>query len=162
MVSSELFSACTRCSRQLNTEDAATSRLQLLTRHAQHHDASIHSPESLAFLATMVRLTMTLPIVEGLKKRRDAAACDPSDASEPPPPDASDSNPSLVDPEVGKPITHKQIIDLWQSLRTSGDRTSSLESLLQGSRVYIPPPPPKPEPVCGRPRFRQLTSTQAS
>ncbi|RDA88577.1 hypothetical protein CP532_5836 [Ophiocordyceps camponoti-leonardi (nom. inval.)] len=43
---------------------------------------------------------------------------------------------------VGKPISHGQVVDLWTRLRPS----CSLEKLLQGSRVYVEPPPPKPEP----------------
>ncbi|OAQ71826.1 ATPase, vacuolar ER assembly factor, Vma12 [Purpureocillium lilacinum] len=91
----------------------------------------------------MVLLTMTPSIVDGLRKveaeqdegRR--ATAQSKDASA-----AASSEPSLEDPAVGKPISHGQIVDLWQKLRPS----SNLEQLLQGARVYIPPPPPKPEP----------------
>ncbi|KAL3952058.1 hypothetical protein ACCO45_013775 [Purpureocillium lilacinum] len=91
----------------------------------------------------MVLLTMTPSIVDGLRKveaeHNDSrhAVAHTEDASA-----AASSGPSLEDPAVGKPISHGQIVDLWQKLRPS----SSLEQLLQGARVYIPPPPPKPEP----------------
>lgn len=92
----------------------------------------------------MVLLTMTPSIVDGLRKveaeqdegRRAVAHTEDASA-------AASSEPPLEDPAVGKPISHGQIVDLWQKLRPS----SSLEQLLQGARVYIPPPPPKPEPV---------------
>lgn len=48
---------------------------------------------------------------------------------------------------VGEPISHGQILELWQGLRAKGETKYTLEDLLRGSRVYIPPPPPKPEPV---------------
>jgi hypothetical protein len=57
------------------------------------------------------------------------------------------SEPSLIDPKVGNPISHGQVLDIWRNWKSHDETCPSLETLLQGSRVYIPPPPPKPEPV---------------
>ena len=67
-----------------------------------------------------------------------------------------EGEPSLQDPKVGKPISHGQIIAISNSLRKSyAGKTASgekpiayhLDDLLRGSKVYIEPPKPKPEPV---------------
>ncbi|KAL2761001.1 hypothetical protein ACRALDRAFT_2088241, partial [Sodiomyces alcalophilus JCM 7366] len=89
---------------------------------------------------------MTLPIVEGLQRLNSNNTRDNSESSPQVQPDTPDSEPSLLDPEVGKPITHSQIIHLWKQLRAVEGYECSLETLLRGSQVYIPPPPPKPEP----------------
>jgi hypothetical protein len=57
------------------------------------------------------------------------------------------SEPSLADPKIGNPISHGQVLDIWRNWKSHDESCPSLETLLQGSRVYIPPPPPKPEPV---------------
>ncbi|KAI1459660.1 endoplasmic reticulum-based factor for assembly of V-ATPase-domain-containing protein [Annulohypoxylon moriforme] len=95
----------------------------------------------------MVLLTMTPSIVEALN-RLDGANLDalPQDrennsASKP------SSEPSLKDPEPGKPISHGQIIDIWKCLKGEQGNATRLEELLRGATVYIPPPPPKPEPT---------------
>jgi hypothetical protein len=54
---------------------------------------------------------------------------------------------SLQNSTLGSPISHGQVIDLWKDLQARGTRPRTLESLLKGSRVYNPPPKPKPEPV---------------
>ncbi|PFH63260.1 hypothetical protein XA68_15894 [Ophiocordyceps unilateralis] len=54
--------------------------------------------------------------------------------------------PSLARPAVGKPISHGQIVYLWTTLQSWQHSSYSLEKLLQGSRVFVPPPPPKREP----------------
>lgn len=95
----------------------------------------------------MVRLTMTPSIVEGLKRLNAKNTRENSEISTPVESDVPKSEPSLLDPEVGKPITHSQIIHLWQQLRAMGESDYSLEALLRGSQVYTPPPPPKPAPV---------------
>ena len=59
----------------------------------------------------------------------------------------TNEEPSLFDPKIGNPISHSQIIDLSRQLKEQGLPFCSLELLLRGSRVYIPPSPPKPEPV---------------
>lgn len=95
----------------------------------------------------MVLLTMTSSIVEAIKVLEEGAVDDiPQD-------DKHNSNlkgdgePPLKDPEVGKPISHGQIIDIWRSLKDKQDPVPILEDLLRGATVYVPPPPPKPEPV---------------
>ncbi|KUI72449.1 hypothetical protein VM1G_07529 [Cytospora mali] len=54
--------------------------------------------------------------------------------------------PSLDEPEVGKPISHGQIVHLWKQSKAHHAGSFSLETLLRGARIYVPPPPPKPEP----------------
>ncbi|KAI1441259.1 endoplasmic reticulum-based factor for assembly of V-ATPase-domain-containing protein [Annulohypoxylon stygium] len=95
----------------------------------------------------MVLLTMTSSIVEAIKVLEEGAVDDiPQD-------DKHNSNlkgdgePPLKDPEVGKPISHGQIIDIWRSLKDKQDPVPILEDLLRGATVYVPPPPPKPEPT---------------
>lgn len=85
----------------------------------------------------MVLLTMTPSIVDGLQKIGTLGASD--DATD-------DKRPALSEPEVGKPISHSQIVDLWQTLKAKSAHCR-LEELLRGSAVYVPPPPPKQEPV---------------
>ncbi|EKJ73764.1 hypothetical protein FPSE_06045 [Fusarium pseudograminearum CS3096] len=58
------------------------------------------------------------------------------------------NEPSLDDPQIGKPISHGQIVDLWKRSKAQDDANYTLEQLLRGASVYIPPPPPKPEPAC--------------
>ncbi|ESU17821.1 hypothetical protein FGSG_13886 [Fusarium graminearum PH-1] len=57
------------------------------------------------------------------------------------------NEPSLDDPQIGKPISHGQIVDLWKRSKAQDDANYTLEQLLRGASVYIPPPPPKPEPL---------------
>jgi hypothetical protein len=64
------------------------------------------------------------------------------------------TEPSLSDPKVGNPISHGQVIDISKQMRSEALQPSRLEELLRGSRVYIPPPKPKPEPVSGIPASR--------
>lgn len=60
---------------------------------------------------------------------------------------ATDGKPSLDCPAAGNPISHSQIVELWKDLNQTEATGHSLESLLKGTSVYFPPPPPKPEPV---------------
>jgi len=86
----------------------------------------------------MVLLTITSSILRALDLRQgEEATAD----------EVATPEPSLVAPEVGRPISHGQVLDLWRQRRAEGDDSFSLETLLSGSRVYVPPPPPKPEPV---------------
>ncbi|KAF4450557.1 hypothetical protein F53441_6337 [Fusarium austroafricanum] len=95
----------------------------------------------------MVLLTMTPSIVEALEaagptetpqiEDHDEAEQEPSQPTK---------EPSLDEPEIGKPISHDQIVDLWKRLKAQGSSNYTLEQLLRGASVYIPPPPPKPEP----------------
>jgi hypothetical protein len=57
------------------------------------------------------------------------------------------SEPSLSNPKLGNPISHGQVIDLWKELKARSPRPRTLDSLLRGTQVYIPPREPKPEPV---------------
>ena len=84
----------------------------------------------------MVLLTVTPSIMEALETIQDG----PSKLQR-------DGEPSLNDANIGAPISHGQIVDLWNLLKAGGHKEYSLEILLRGSRVYVPPPPPKPEPV---------------
>lgn len=56
-------------------------------------------------------------------------------------------DPPLQQPAVGKPISHRQILHLWRRLQSVQPAVDSLETLLQGSRLYLPPPLPRAEPV---------------
>lgn len=89
----------------------------------------------------MVLLTMTSALVDALQT---IPAPDPAPALDQ---DAGHQEPSLRNPAVGNPITHAQIIDVWKSSGTLGNSSISLEQLLVGAKIYVPPPPPKPEPV---------------
>lgn len=57
------------------------------------------------------------------------------------------SEPLLVDPKLGNPISHIQVIDLSRKLKAQGLWPRRLDTLLSGARVYVAPPPPKSEPV---------------
>ncbi len=61
--------------------------------------------------------------------------------------DRKSAEPSLLNPHIGNPISHGQILYLSQDIKTRGQHLGRLEDLLKGARVYVPPPPPKPEPV---------------
>lgn len=104
----------------------------------------------------MVLLTMTSAIVAAVQTCHDLADAEQMSKLQPP------SEPSLSDPELGKPISHGQLIDIAEFLKArlnTPDDTNDqpvneeqrpsfrLNDLLRGSRVYIPPPKPKPEPV---------------
>ncbi len=67
---------------------------------------------------------------------------------------SSTNEPSLVKPTVGNPISHGQLMEIAIAVREQRQtddgvksRGLGLENLLRGSRVYIAPPKPKPEPV---------------
>jgi hypothetical protein len=55
--------------------------------------------------------------------------------------------PSLSSPKRGNPISHGQAIELSRKLKAQNLSPRSLDVLLRGARVYVAPPPPKPEPV---------------
>lgn len=57
------------------------------------------------------------------------------------------TEPTLENPKVGNPISHGQVIDLSRQLKAEKISSYTLEGLLKGARVYIPPPPQKKEPV---------------
>jgi len=60
------------------------------------------------------------------------------------------AEPSMLNPRVGNPISHGQVVDISRDLKARRIQPNSLEALLKGSRVYVPPPPPKAEPVSGK------------
>ncbi|EJP61757.1 ATPase, vacuolar ER assembly factor, Vma12 [Beauveria bassiana ARSEF 2860] len=76
----------------------------------------------------MVLLTMTQSIVDCLA-RIDYQAMNPDESSDP----------SLVNPAIGNPILHSQILRLSKS-----QKAFRLEELLRGSQIYVTPPAPKP------------------
>lgn len=60
---------------------------------------------------------------------------------------ANDTEPSLTSPTLGAPISHSQILQLFHTLKTQSPANHShLPDLLLGSKVYTPPPAPKPQP----------------
>lgn len=67
---------------------------------------------------------------------------------------AESTEPSLENPKAGNPISHGQVIDLSRQLKALGLSPCTLETLLKGARVYIPPPPAKKEPVSPHPEFK--------
>ncbi len=88
----------------------------------------------------MTLLTITPSIAEGLERWNKIAPDDRKGESK-------EGEPTLQEPLVGNPISHGQIIDLSKNLKGSDDKEWRLEGLLRGSQVYVPPPPPKAEPV---------------
>jgi hypothetical protein len=59
---------------------------------------------------------------------------------------------------INSPVSHEQVIRLSRYFRNGANSTSpdpspdrSLNSLLRGTKVYVPPPPKKPEPVRSTP-----------
>lgn len=50
-------------------------------------------------------------------------------------------------PCLGKPISHLDLLQLSRELKAHHLSPPTLDILLRGSRVYVPPPVPKPEPV---------------
>lgn len=99
----------------------------------------------------MVLLTMTPFIVGAISTSKDIGI-EVHRQSQP----SSGAEPSLQDPAIGKPISHGQIVQLWKLLKHHDAQSYTLENLLWGARVYVPPAPAKPEPV--RP-FRSCLST---
>jgi hypothetical protein len=88
----------------------------------------------------MVLLTMTASMVEALKRLQSSANI--SDMSQ-----YNEAEVQLSKPEIGKPISHGQVLDISVKLKELRIPSYRLDVLLQGSRVYNPPPLPKPEPV---------------
>ncbi|SPO07614.1 uncharacterized protein DNG_10309 [Cephalotrichum gorgonifer] len=120
----------------------------------------------------MVLLTMTPSIVEGLEILGESASAEHAKAkitetestetksTEAETPDTTNAKtnvdePSLDAPAPGKPISHGQILDLWKALKDQKRTAYTLEKLLEGARVHIPPPPPKPESA-KTPEFKAL------
>ncbi|PBP26084.1 vacuolar H+-ATPase assembly protein [Diplocarpon rosae] len=57
------------------------------------------------------------------------------------------TEPSLMYPRLGNPISHGQIVELSQEMKARKLQPYRLEDLLKGARVFVPPAPPKPEPT---------------
>ena len=64
------------------------------------------------------------------------------------------NDPSLSEPAVGAPVSHAQLIQVARFLRESQLENKNdfrLDTLLKGANIYVPPPKPKPQPVCTYP-----------
>jgi hypothetical protein len=92
----------------------------------------------------MVLLTMTPRIVTGLQSLSRAGN---SQKTATRPQNSNGHEPSLEDPAIGKPVSHSQIVDIWKALNDIGHKDYTLEELLKGSKIYVPAPAPKSEPV---------------
>ncbi|KAK3904642.1 endoplasmic reticulum-based factor for assembly of V-ATPase-domain-containing protein [Staphylotrichum tortipilum] len=81
---------------------------------------------------------MTPSIVDGLRtlNQAGAAVCRSQAADEP----------ELAHAAVGRAVSHGQVVHLWKSLAAAGHGEYTLETLLKGSSIYVPPPAAKPEP----------------
>ncbi|KAI0814192.1 endoplasmic reticulum-based factor for assembly of V-ATPase-domain-containing protein [Xylaria sp. FL0064] len=96
----------------------------------------------------MVLLTMTSPMVEALTILRDS-----SDSHNPSPNEIAQSDNTelaelcMKNPAVGNPISHGQILHTLKRLKANGHVGFRLEQMLRGSTLYVPPPPPNPEPT---------------
>ena len=55
--------------------------------------------------------------------------------------------PSLQNPAIGNPISHIQLLYISRKLKNHDLSLHHLDILLQGSSIYIAPPPPKKDPV---------------
>lgn len=88
----------------------------------------------------MVLLTITPAVIEALGERNKLG---PVDRQVEP----LEDEPSLRDPKPGNPISHGQVVDLWKDMQRRNQVHYTLETLLAGARIYVPPPTPKPEPV---------------
>lgn len=105
----------------------------------------------------MVRLTMTATMVAGI----EAFAANDHETwilAQ------NEDEPPLSHPAIGNPISHDQVINISKWLRSFSKRrdeeerkknlnslpTGHLDELLRGSKIYKPPPKPKPEQVSSR------------
>lgn len=107
----------------------------------RHHLTQGHV-EPLDHRNRMVLLTMT-PFIVGAINRCKEVGIELHQQSQA----SSEAEPSLQEPAIGKPISHGQIIQLWKLLKDHDAQSYTLENLLWGARVYVPPAPAKPEPV---------------
>ena len=96
----------------------------------------------------MVLLTMTVASVAAVQECAKLGLRDVVESKSP-------TEPSLENPQVGKPISRGQLVGIFRSLERHYQSTNGvgievhyhLEELLRGSKIYIPPAPPKKEPV---------------
>ncbi|KAI9772008.1 MAG: hypothetical protein M1840_001296 [Geoglossum simile] len=102
----------------------------------------------------MVLLTMTPAMVAAIHESQQVSPRSPAAAAAAGTMSGGKQGPTdeppLDDPQVGKPISHARIIDISGRLRQrnstddlEGPDLFSLDILLRGSQVYIPPPKPK-------------------
>lgn len=110
------------------------SRLQIQKDGAR---ARFEGESALEKSLTIEERTGNAQSIEGRSVAVDAAA----DTNE------QSKEPSLSNPKLGNPISHGQVIDLLSQVKAKGLSPRSLDVLLRGARVYVAPPPPKPEPV---------------
>lgn len=110
-------------------------------RDNRHHLKQGHG-DRLDRCIRMVLLTMT-PFIVGAISTSKEIGIEVHQQSQALP----EADPSLKDPAIGKPISHGQIVQLWKLLKDHDAQSYTLENLLWGARVYVPPAPPKPEPV---------------
>lgn len=95
----------------------------------------------------MVLLTMTPALVAAVKDYNITPLNEDKEAELRP------NEPSLANPTIGNPISHGQILDIAKALKASPASQDvpsnhyNLDDLLRGSHIFIPPPPPRPEPV---------------
>jgi len=74
------------------------------------------------------------------------------------------NEPTLSEPSVGAPVSHAQLIRVARFLRESqlpNKNDFRLDTLLKGAKVYVPPPKPKPQPVCTHPTSPLLSFSLA-
>ncbi|KAI1801259.1 endoplasmic reticulum-based factor for assembly of V-ATPase-domain-containing protein [Daldinia bambusicola] len=82
----------------------------------------------------MVLLTMTPSIVDAINRlRKDEIEDEGLQNKESNSNTTENSEPSLKDPSIGKPIRHGQIIDIWKRLKSEKDESTKLEQLLRGA-----------------------------
>lgn len=94
----------------------------------------------------MVLLTMTPALVAALEECKNLSLID----------QIVSAKPSLEEPRDGNPVAHDQVISISRLLKAHYGNASVEEServsyhindLLRGSKIYVEPPKPKPEPV---------------
>jgi hypothetical protein len=98
----------------------------------------------------MVLLTMTPAIVQAIEKLQGvpgALSAEDGSAALDAVEEGATTEPGLLAPELGKPISHGQIIDISKQMKALALSPCHLDTLLRGSRIYVPPPLPKKEPV---------------
>jgi hypothetical protein len=129
---------------------APSTQLQYaIARQASARPCFFDAGETLRYIITtfshhflvMVLLTIAPSIAEGLHAWKNLAHPEQRTLQR------CENDAALDDVAVGNPISHGQVIDLWTELREAGLKQYALEQLLKGSKVYVPPPAPKPEPV---------------
>ena len=109
------------------------------------------SHHTIPHLSAMVLLIMTPGIVRAVARAQDVVPDEFSKLQRA-------DEPALAEPQTGNPIAHNQLIDLSKLLKkhapqdtdTAGatgdmeETPTTLAALLQNTRIYTPPPPPKP------------------